>query len=169
MKSIYPIIIFISLLFYSCGYRFAEKGAHLPSSVTSISIPVFENKTMEPVIEEEITPAVIREFIKDRRLQVVDKSQADVVLYGSITAYSESPLSFDTNQNVLENRIAITVHFKLLQASSNNILMEKDVTKTAEYRVNSDVMVTRAGRYSAIKELSTILAEEITDRMLGGW
>lgn len=169
MKSVYPIIIIISLVLSSCGYRFAEKGAHIPSSATSISIPVFENKTMEPVIEEEITPAVIRKFINDRRLQVVDKSQADLVLYGSVTSYKESPLSFDNNQNVLENRITISVHLRLHQPSSNNILMEKDVTKTAEYRVNSDVMITRAGRYSAIKELSTILAEEITDRMLGGW
>lgn len=169
MKSVYPIIFIISLVISSCGYRFAEKGAYISPSVKSISIPVFENKTMEPVVEEEVTPAVIREFIKDRRLQVADRSQADLVLYGSITSYKESPLSFDTNQNVLENRIAITVHLKLLQTSSNNILMEKDITKTAEYRVNSDVMITRAGRYFAIKELSSILAEEITDRVVGGW
>ncbi|MBI5191955.1 MAG: LptE family protein [Nitrospirae bacterium] len=169
MKSVYPIIIIISLVLSSCGYRFAEKSAHIPPSVTSISIPVFENKTMEPVIEEEITPAVIREFIKDRRLQVVDKSQSDLVLNGIVTSYKESPLSFDSNQNVLENRITISVHLRLLQPSSGNILMEKDVTKTAEYRVNSDVMITRAGRFSAIKELARILGEEITDRVLGGW
>lgn len=169
MKWAYVVVITIFLLFSSCGYRFAEKGAHIPSTITSIFIPVFQNKTTEPVIEEELTSRVIREFIKDRRLQVVDKSQADLILLGSITSYKEAPLSFDRNQNVLENRVTITVHLKLLQKSSNNTLLEKDITRTAEYRVTSDVMLTRAAKFSAIKEIAGILSEEISDRVIGGW
>ena len=169
MKSVCPFVIIISLLLSSCGYRFAERGAHIPSTVRLISIPVFENKTMEPVIEEEITSEVIRGFINDRRLEVADKSKADLIVYGSITGYKESPLSFDKSQNSLENRINVTVHLKLFQQSSNKTLIERDVDKYAEYMVSSDVMLTRAAKLSAIRELARNLSEEISDRILGGW
>lgn len=168
VRLLSPIVI-ILLFLSSCGYQFAEKGAYIPASVRSISIPVFENKTLEPIVEEEFTSEVIMGFIKDSRLQVVDKSQGDLILYGSITSYKESPLAFDRNQNVLENRITVIVHLKLIQPSTNNVLMEKDMTKNVEYSVSSDIMLTRASKLSAIKELARDLSEVISDRILGGW
>lgn len=168
VRLLSPIVIIV-LLLSSCGYQFAEKGASIPSSVRSISIPVFENKTMEPIIEEEFTSEVVIGFIKDSRLQVVDKSQGDLILYGIITSYKESPLSFDRNQNVLENRITVIVHLKLIQSSTNKVLLEKDMTKNVEYIVSSDIMLTRASKLSAIKELARDLSEVISDRIPGGW
>ncbi|MDD5433923.1 MAG: LptE family protein [Nitrospira sp.] len=169
MKFTYPIIIVFIFLVSSCGYQFAERGVHIPATVRSISIPVFKNKTMEPILEEEITSEVIRGFINDRRLEVADKSVSDLILYGSITSYKESPLSFDKSQNSLENRITVTVHIKLRQQSAENPLLEIDMTKNAEYSVSSDVMLTRAAKLSAIKELARNLSEEISDRILWGW
>ena len=152
-----------------CGYHIAGRGGHIPSGVKSIAIPVFENKTMEPIVEEELTPAVIKGFLKDSRIEVVERLQADLVLQGSIISYKESPLSFDKYQNVLEYRISVITHLKLLQQSTNSILWERDLTTNAEYMVNSDVMSTRAAKLLAIKEIAQNLSEEAADRVLYGW
>ena len=154
----------------------AGRGSHLPGGAKTIAIPVFLNKTIEPIVEEELTPAVIREFMKDGRIEVMDSSRADVILTGSVVSYTESPLSFDSNQNVLEYRITVTTQLRLVRRSNDNekgfsdkILWEKDITTSAEYRVSSDVMSTKVSRLLALKEIARNLAEEATDRGLWGW
>lgn len=152
-----------------CGYQMAGRGGHIPAGIQSLAIPVFENKTMEPIVEEELTPAVIKGFLKDSRIAVVNRAQADLVLYGRVMSYRETPLSFDQDQNVLEYRITVTTHLKLLRQSTDSMLWEKDLISSAEYRVSSDVMATRNSKLLAIKEIAQNLSEEAAARVLRGW
>ena len=202
--------VFVALLlslfsFAGCGYQIAGRGVHIPEGVRTLAIPVFENKTLEPIVEEELTPVVIREFLRDSRIEVVSRSQAALVLQGSVTSYKESPLSFDQDQNVLEYRITIVTHLILVRQSSgvttpdkeertdnesqrdrnvppidrrgfltpsigsNEILWERDVTESAEYRASSDVMSTRVAKLLALREIARNLAQNAADRVLQGW
>lgn len=167
MKKV--IILFFILFLSACGYHLAGKGGHIPDNIKSIGIPVFVNKTMEPIVEEEFTPLVIREFMKDSRIRVVDRREADLILDGSVTSYKESPLSFNEAQEALEYRITVTAHIKLTRQDSNSVLWEKDVAKSSEYRVSSDVMETKTKKLLAIKQIALNLSEEVTDRVLWGW
>jgi len=149
-----------------------------------MAIPVFENKTLEPIVEEELTPVVIREFLRDSRIEVVSRSQAGLVLQGSVTSYKESPLSFDQDQNVLEYRITVVTHLILVRRDRNatpNVppngpsnelgekLWERDVVESAEYRASSDVMSTRVAKLLALREIARNLAQNAADRVLQGW
>ncbi|MBI5755347.1 MAG: LptE family protein [Nitrospirae bacterium] len=173
-----PTLLCALFIVAGCGYHMAGRGGHLPGGAKTIAIPVFSNKTLEPIVEEELTPAVIREFMKDGRIEVVDSSRADVILMGSVVSYTESPLSFDSNQNVLEYRITVTTQLRLVRQSlplteggkgKGEILWEKDITTSAEYSVSSDVMSTKVSKLLALKEIARNLAEEATDRVLWGW
>ncbi len=163
-----PALLCFLLFLPSCGYHMAGTGSHLTAGMKSIFIPVFENRTMEPIVEEELTPAVIREFLQDGRIEVVDRSRADMVFEGSVVSYKETPISFDASQNVLEYRIMVTTHLILLKNNSLS-LWEKDITSTAEYAVSSDVMTTRVSKLLALREIARNLSEEVTDRVLLGW
>lgn len=167
MKNVFILLLTLSLS--ACGYQLAGRGGHIPDEIKSVAIPVFENKTMEPVIEEEFTPMIIREFIKDSRIKVVDRTEADIVLNGNVNSYKESPLSFDQNQEVLEYRITVTTHLKITRQKINNIIWEKDIIKSSEYKVSSNVMTTRTSKLLALKEIAKNLSEEVTDRVLWGW
>jgi len=167
MKNVFILLLTLSLS--ACGYQLAGRGGHIPDEIKSIAIPVFENKTMEPVVEEEFTPMIIREFIKDSRIKVVDRTEADIVLNGNVNSYKESPLSFDQNQEVLEYRITVTTHLKITRQKINNIIWEKDIIKSSEYKVSSNVMTTRTSKLLALKEIAKNLSEEVTDRVLWGW
>src|SRR3990170_4632106 len=169
-----------SLLLSACGYQMAGTGSHLTAGMKSLSIPVFENKTMEPIIEEELTLAVVREFLKDGRIVVVDSSKADMILKGSVVSYKETPLSFDASQ-IVEYRVTVITHLILQEnipisireregpVSSVKPLLEKEITSTAEYKVSSDVMTTRISKLSALREIARNLSEEVSDRVLLGW
>src|SRR3990170_1093590 len=175
-----PVLLCSLLLLSSCGYHMAGTGSHLTAGVKSIFIPVFDNKTMEPIIEEELTTAVIREFLKDGRIEVVDISRADMILKGSVVSYKETPVSFDASQ-IVEYRVTVTTHLILQEniplaireregpVPSVNPLWEKEITSTAEYTVSSDVMTTRISKLSALREIARNLSEEAADRVLLGW
>lgn len=163
-----PALLCSLLILSACGYHMAGTGSHLTPGMKSVFIPVFENKTMEPIVEEELTPAVIREFLHDGRIEVVDRSRAEMVLEGSVVSYKETPISFDASQNVLEYRITVTTHLILLKNNSLS-LWEKDITSTAEYAVSSDVMKTRVSKLKALREIARNLSEEAADRVLLGW
>ena len=168
------LLLLASFFFAGCGYQIAGRGAHIPEGVRTIAIPVFENKTLEPIVEEEFTPVVIREFLRDSRIEVVSRSQAGLVLRGSVTSYKESPLSFDRDQNVLEYRITVITHLILVRPNgssngSGEILWERDVTESAEYRASSDVMSTRVAKLLALQEIARNLAQDAADRVLQGW
>jgi len=163
------IVLILSFFLASCGYQIAGRGGWIPSEIKTIAIPVFKNNTMEPVVEEYLSTAIIREIIRDRRVEVVDLSMADLVLFGTVTAYREVPLSFDPYQNVREYRITVTTHLKLLHKGNNQVLWERDVTGNSEYGVSGDVMATRVAKFQALQEIAKNISEEVTDRALWGW
>ena len=179
-RMVAPALLSSLLILSACGYHMAGTGSHLTAGVKSIFIPVFDNKTMEPIIEEELTRAVVREFLKDGRIEVVDISRADMILKGSVVSYKETPVSFDASQ-IVEYRVTVTTHLILQEniplaireregpVPSVNRLWEKEITSAAEYNVSSDVMTTRISKLSALREIARNLSEEAADRVLLGW
>jgi hypothetical protein len=59
----------------------------LPSWVRGIYVPMFQNESFEPGLEELVTRLTQEEFLADGRVQVVRKSEADLQLIGVIKAY----------------------------------------------------------------------------------
>jgi hypothetical protein len=135
----------------------------------AIAIPFFDNVTEEPIIEEEFTPAVRREFIRDGSFSLVESGTADRILTGRITGYKETPLSFDKSQNVLEYRVGITTEVQLKDRNGQHPVWSREISASAEYPVTSDVMATRLAKRKAIVEAARNLAEELVDRVREGY
>lgn len=168
-----PVLFFL-LFLSACGYHIAGRGSHLPPEIRTIAIPVFHNKTLEPLIEEELTSGVVRKFQEDSRIRVVNREDAHVILLGSVVSFKEIPLSFDEAQNVLEYRIEVTTHFELFRnemplSQPDHLLWKRDITVSTEYIVTGDVMFTRTAKLQAFKELSRNLSDEVVDRVMWGW
>lgn len=158
------------LLATACGYHFAGRAIGLPSHVQRIAIPVFENATFEPRIEDVITQTVVNEFILDGRLKVVPEASADAVLYGKIVSYEQVPLAFDSSQRVLQYRIRMRLDLRLEDRKTGKALWKETglVTRPtrAEYTVVPDVDATKANKDEAIARVSKDLAEDLVSRIL---
>ena len=76
---------FVLSLLVSCGYQLVGKETHLPPGITSIAVPTFVNQTYEPGIEVPFTQAFLADFIRDRRVTLLEKGKADSVLEGRST------------------------------------------------------------------------------------
>ena len=82
------ILCFSILVPIGCGYQMVGKETHVPPGLNSLSIPTFKNQTYEPGIEVPFTQGFLREFIRDRRVHVVERAKADSVLEGKIKSFN---------------------------------------------------------------------------------
>jgi hypothetical protein len=83
----------------------------LPDDVVKVSIPPFENKTGQPMLENDLTKKVIQDFIVDGRLHVVPHAEADAELAGTIQRYDRLVLtrSSDSSQVPQQYKLQIAV------------------------------------------------------------
>ena len=92
-------LIFIMV---GCGYKMVGKETHLPPGISSIAIPTFKSKVLEPGIEIPFTQAFLNEFILDKRVKVVDRNEADAILEGVIKSYEYYSISYDRTGLAIE-------------------------------------------------------------------
>src|SRR5580692_150423 len=100
MRGIFlPLIGCAGLFLSGCGYHTLGSAAALPSTVHTIAIPIFQNKTQSYHTEVSMTQAVVREFNDRTKLDVLTGNvadQADATLKGVIISESIQPLTYKT-------------------------------------------------------------------------
>ena len=79
----------VSLALGGCGYSLRTS---LPPGINSIHVPVLENRTQEPAIEDFITQALTQAVVQSGRVRIAANArEADAVLEGSIVEYRLCP------------------------------------------------------------------------------
>lgn len=112
MKRLTWLLLAVSLLNLHCGYRLAGRSNNLPPGAATIAIPAFKNLTSLPQAEQFVTFAIREEFIRRSRLRLVEaQADADLLLEGTITTFTTTPLSFSEAgaANFYEMRLALDV------------------------------------------------------------
>jgi len=152
------------VLLWGCGYKMVGKETHLPPGVSSIAIPTFTSKTLEPGVEVPFTQAFLKEFIRDRRVKVVDRAEADSILEGIIKSFSIYSVSYDRSGYALEYRVNIVIDLTLKKRNGDIIWREKDFLETLTYHASSDVLISEANKVDAIQRIGRGMAERIRNR-----
>ncbi|MFH1753010.1 MAG: LptE family protein [Candidatus Omnitrophota bacterium] len=178
IKKRFLAVFFILLFLQGCGYT---TGSLLPSHLKTIYIEDFKNgiaisnepsgsegyKLYRPGVENEITAAIIDQFIFDGILQVVSNDNADLVLSGEITDYYKEPLRYDNFDNVEEYRIIVTINMKLMDATRDKIMWEANgFIGYATYRLTGAFATDEEeAREGAIKDL----AQKVSEKVVEAW
>ena len=158
------LVIICIVLLWGCGYKMVGKETHLPPGVSSIAIPTFTSKTLEPGVEVPFTQAFLKEFIRDRRVKVVDRAEADSILEGIIKSFSIYSVSYDRSGYALEYRVNIVIDLTLKKRNGDIIWREKDFLETLTYHASSDVLISEANKADAIQRIGRRMAERIRNR-----
>lgn len=87
----------LTLILGGCVYSFNPGDK---SSIKTIAVAQFENKTIEAGLSTTMTDLVIDAFISDGNLKVVGESDADAILIGILTSYSRDAYTYDESDNV---------------------------------------------------------------------
>ena len=158
------LLILLLFLPLGCGYHLAGKETHLPPGVNSIAIPTLINQTLEPGIEIAFTQVLLREFIKDRRVKVVDRGEADSILEGIIKSFYILSVSYDKSGYALEYQTVVTMDITLKKRNGEVLWKEKNLLEREWYRTNPSVIATEDNKVNAIQQIAKSLAERIRNR-----
>ena len=158
------LILLLSLL-AACG-RYSTSG-RTAGDIKKIAIPYLENETAEPEIEIEITQRVIDGLIKDNTLKVTGEDDADAVLEGSITEYSNVPFTFSNELQADQYRLLVGLRVSLLDRKKNTyIWQDKNISKYANYYLETSTEQTYE---KALEDIYRDIVEEILGATVQEW
>jgi outer membrane lipopolysaccharide assembly protein LptE/RlpB len=157
------LIIWIALLL-GCGYQLVGKETHVPPGLTSVAIPTFANRTFEPGIEVSFTRGFLKEFIQDRRVRVVDRSQADSVLEGVIKSLQIYSVAYNASGLATEYQTTVVIDLVLKKRTGETLWVERNVSETRWYKASSGVFTSEFSKAAAIEQIGKYIAERVRNR-----
>jgi outer membrane lipopolysaccharide assembly protein LptE/RlpB len=140
------------------------KETHLPTGLSSVAIPTFKNRTYEPGIEVPFTQAFLREFILDRRVNVVDRAHADSLLEGVINDFKFYSVSYDRSGLVLEYQTVVVLDITLRDREGKVLWEQKNFSETQWFRASSSALTNEANKMAAIRQIGGLAAGRLRNR-----
>lgn len=146
----------------SCGY---SSKSLLRSNVRSVYIPIFDNNTFRRGYEFDLTRAVRDQILLRTRLHVVDKDEADSILFGKISSFEENVLIENSNDNIVESRASVGIDIRWVDRRTGRAIVERrNIRNRAEFIVLRNETLT-----SSRTEAFVNVARGIVDAMEEDW
>lgn len=157
---VYFLLIGLSL---SCGY-YSFTGS-IPSYITTIAVPLFDDNTSFPGVREDLTNMVIDRFINENVLQVVSESKADLLITGTILSINERAAIITTGEDVEQYEVYVNVKVKCMEVKSGKVWWEKTLRR---FGIMGGLQNIDA-RNEAIEVAITDITQDIIDNTLASW
>lgn len=139
-----------------------------PDDVASVSVPIFENKTLFTGVERDITDALIKEIQARTPYRVLRSGNADTILTGTITGVETTKVSQVRGSGLVQDSIvAVTVDFEWKDLRTGDILVERRRFEAGDVFVSAQPISERPqiGLWAVAEEL----AQDIVSTMQAGW
>jgi len=155
---------------WGCGYHLRGTGSSLPSHITSISVPMFENNTTRYQLDLKLTQAVIDELVSRGKVEVLDDSgEADAVLAGELTTFNANPIAFSGQAAADRYNITIIAKVILRDLVNNKVVFSNPYfVYQSEYEVPEGTDFETVEQ-EAIDEISQKFARSLVITMLEGF
>ena len=156
------VLLGVSAMLGGC-YSFT--GSSVPAHIKSIAVTLFDDQSGfgEAGVREKFSRKLVDLFTSDNNLEISDKTNADSILEGAITAIRDEPAVITTGEQTKSRRITITVHAVYTDMKLRKKMWERDFSQMGEYTVGTDVRTTAVD--IAINKIS----EDILIETVSGW
>ena len=156
-----PIAVILLLtLGVACSYGF--RGS-LPEHIQSVKIFPIRSRVTQYGLEQDITSRVTEMMVMDGRLAVVLEGQ-DSEIEGTIAAYSKTPYSYTSSEQVEEYKLEIRVEITFI-----DLLRETDIISNESVSTWLVYDPDRETEIDARNRLLEEAAKDIIRRCLSGW
>jgi outer membrane lipopolysaccharide assembly protein LptE/RlpB len=148
-----------ALLFAGCGYSLR---GNLPDHLQTVAVPVLQNRTPVPAIENFLTAAIVNAFATNGRLRVTSADRADSILEGEVVSYSLQSIAFDASANVRQYRLTVTLNLRFRDVRRNEVLFQRaGYSDRADFAVPGTVAETISASESALQQAATEIARSV--------
>lgn len=150
------LVPFVCSILSGCGY---STGSIYPENKT-ISIPVFQNETLWRELETDLTNTITRRVIQKTPYTISDPDEADMVLEGKITSFSEPQLAEDPQDRKIISGVTYNVHITLTNQNTGKIKISEDKSFKARFtgRIGEN---TQSGRRQAQENIARWVLKQL--------
>lgn len=165
-----PVLLIALTLALACtagctlvGYK---AGAVYDSTIQSVAVPIFSNRTFYRGVGFDVTEAVIKEIEARTPYRVLDPPAADTLLTGTILSVDQRVLSRTDAALGQELQVILTVGFEWRNRRTGELIRKRTVTGTGEYVATRPLSEPYpVGQQAAVEEIS----REIVSLMRDSW
>jgi hypothetical protein len=148
-------VTFVAGLLAGC-YSFT--ASTLPSHIKTVHIHEVEDKTLDPVLANDIHTAVVEMFKKNAggiRL-VNENANADFEM--TLLSYTNKPENYNSNSDVETYRVTIRVSVKFYDNVKDRIIYEsKSLSADGTYDIQKNESEDRHGQARAIEKMQDLI------------
>jgi hypothetical protein len=142
----------------------------LPDDIQTVFVPTVVNRTTEPLVDVEVTQAIIQEIQLDGSLRIASADEADSVLDVVVYDFDMAPLAFSRgDQRTLadEFRVTLRASFVLKRRLTEEVIAESPlVTGDTSFVVTGDLS---SGKRRALPNAAADLGRKMVDRVVEVW
>jgi hypothetical protein len=110
----------------------------IPVNIKNVSIPLFDNETVEFELSEKLTSEIIQEISSQNIIKITNDIDSDSIINGSITSVSDGPYVFNNNEQVSEYRFSLSVKVAWIDNTDDSALFEKIFSAFGTYSIDND-------------------------------
>lgn len=150
----------------ACGYNFVG-GGRLPAGVEHIFLTLFENRTSEAGVENQLAQQLANQFTTRGRKNTLvgSAAAADAVMKGRIKSVNISTIARRTETESSERRVVIRVGARLESPEGRILWRADDIAATATFQVTGGSGNTGPGSRRALNEAAGLAAENLFNRL----
>ena len=150
------------LMTIRCGF-YSFSGSTLPSYLKTVGIPVFENRTAEFGIDQDITDIIIDAIRRDNTLKISDPGNADALLNGVVTSIRDQAGQYNSDETASDFRVTLTI-----QATFEDLHTRETRWKAtfSDFGTYDNMGVSRE---DAIREAVEKISEDIINKTVSDW
>ena len=130
-----------------------------------MAVPLFDNNTAYPGIQEDLTNQVIDKFISDNTLEVTNEPQADIIIRGTILSVTQKAATITSGETVTGFNLYVNVKVKCEDIRNGKDLWEKVIN---QYGTMSGI-ASQEERDNAINDAIEKIADDIKNNTLAYW
>ena len=147
------------------GYRL---GSTLPPGINTVYVQPAVNRSPEPLIETDVTRAVIERFQRDGLLKVVDREAADVILEITLQEMRLEPLRYERDQTkpASDYRMTLMADMVLIRTETGINMIDSQAIGESTFFAGSDLNTSRR---AAIPDAAQDLARRIVTQITEYW
>ena len=154
------------LLISGCGYRLSNEALQLPDDTSILALEMFENRTLEPYLENILTTFVTRRLLLLPDITLIENPEdAEAVVSGRIIMYHVESSAYDGQNIVTQYRATMVVEAEFRRQEDGKIFWRGELIRFQTFPADTDLKRQDDLERIAQDILSTRLAEELSARL----
>jgi outer membrane lipopolysaccharide assembly protein LptE/RlpB len=177
MKKVFSAFVLgLTLLTAGCGYHRVGAAAHVPLSVRTVAVPIFQSKVQAYNTETAFTQAVVRELNTRTSYRVLTSvngnvepsaQSADATLLGTILTQAVTPLTYDaTSGQTSSYLVTITASVELVGHDGAVLYRNNAFAWREQYQSTQDLSGFVQEDGAAVRRMSHDFAQSLVSDML---